>query len=77
MAHISCLRCEGEMQKGFLLDHSDAMHYAGQWVKGPAVKSEWNFGTVKVPAESFEITTYRCVVCGYLESYAKSATKHV
>lgn len=59
------------MEQGFVLDHSHAVHLASQWVKGPAVKSVWAAGSVKIPEATREITTYRCTACGYLESYAK------
>jgi hypothetical protein len=69
--NLNCLRCKENMELGFLLDYSEGIHYPGKWVKGQAEKSTWVEGSVKVPKVSIEIVTYRCVACGYLESYAK------
>lgn len=72
---LNCLRCQGYMEEGFLLDRShinaQGIHYAGEWVQGPARKSPWFKGSVTVPAVTREIVTYRCTACGYLESYAE------
>lgn len=69
--NLNCLRCKGRMEQGFMLDHTHGAHLVSKWVKGPAVKSKWQEGTVKIPEYTLEITAYRCTACGYLESYAK------
>jgi hypothetical protein len=63
-----CPKCQGEMVQGFVADYGEGRIYVSSWVEGPPVKSLW-YGT-KV-REKIPIGTFRCAVCGYLESYAR------
>ena len=66
---LTCLKCGGEMMRGFIVDHSFHQIAVSHWVEGLAQKSLM-WGT-KVPAEkSMPTATFRCTKCGYLESYA-------
>jgi hypothetical protein len=70
-----CPRCRGNMSEGFVLDRGD--HNAlnlQKWVEGEPVKSFW-LGLQTKDREKFEVITYRCDRCGYLESYAVNPTK--
>lgn len=70
---LNCPRCDGQMQEGFLLDRGDLeMRHPSVWVAGPPEKSLW-LGTKIEGRESFQISSYRCTSCGYLESYARPA----
>jgi hypothetical protein len=58
------------MEEGFLLDRlPDAGQKAAQWIEGPPEKSFW-FGVKVRGRERRTIRTFRCVKCGFLESYA-------
>lgn len=60
------------MSEGFVLDRGDANKKNLQkWIKGEPAKSFW-LGLQTRGREAFEVTTYRCGRCGYLESYAKN-----
>lgn len=72
-APLNCPRCDGEMQEGFLLDRGDLeMRHPSVWVAGAPEKSLW-LGTKIEGRPSFQISSYRCTSCGYLESYAREA----
>jgi hypothetical protein len=60
------------MEVGFVQDRIDKLSGVGsQWASGTPAKSF--FGVLKRPAESpIPIGTFRCVACGFLESYARS-----
>lgn len=69
-SNVACSKCGGEMQKGFLLDRGDLeVRHPAVWVAGPPKKSLW-MGTKIEGREMFEIGSYRCVQCGFLELYA-------
>ena len=67
---IKCIRCEGLMEEGFILDRG---HYNAKmvntWVEGEPVKSFWS-GIKTSDRQRFEVKTFRCTECGYLENYA-------
>jgi hypothetical protein len=64
-----CLKCGGRMAEGFVLDQSQACRLVSKWVEG---KPEVSFfmGARINGREQHEIRSYRCIVCGFLESYA-------
>lgn len=63
-----CLRCNGEMVEGWIADLSQGVGREW-WMTGVFIKNFW--GAKLPPAEQrLPVTTYRCVRCGYLESYA-------
>lgn len=64
-----CLKCGGRMEEGFVLDQSHARRLVSKWVAG---KPEVSFfmGANIDGREQHEIRSYRCIVCGFLESYA-------
>jgi uncharacterized protein DUF6487 len=70
----SCPKCNGTMQRGFVLDNADQGAYKqARWVPGEPEKSFWT--GLKVPKDaSIPIVTLRCDRCGYLESYATEIT---
>ncbi len=69
MAERTCPKCSGRIEDGFTLDHNHDQHAQASWIEGPPLKSIWT--GLKAPRKAqHPITTYRCVACGYLESYA-------
>jgi uncharacterized Zn finger protein len=64
-----CSKCGADMQEGFILEHRVAV----RWIAG---KPETSFsGDIKARGkEQREVESYRCVGCGYLESYARAIT---
>lgn len=69
MDNPTCPRCNKRMEEGFTLDHTYGANLQAAWVEGQPRRSFWT--GVKVTGKAqHPITTYRCSVCGYLESYA-------
>jgi hypothetical protein len=68
------------MQVGFILDHSHSMSFASSWVSGNPEPAGKLFGIIDVPgikaddnrASAIPIHVFRCVKCGFLESYANA-----
>jgi hypothetical protein len=78
MANIqmTCPKCQGAMETGFILDYTYAGRMVSSWIEGEP-ESATLFGR-KVPGLAkmkgrriIEAATYRCTACGYLESYAR------
>jgi hypothetical protein len=66
---LTCLKCSGDIVRGFIVDLSFPQIAVSHWVEGPPQKSLVS-GT-KVPADkAMPTATFRCTKCGYLESYA-------
>ena len=64
---LGCARCGGKLQEGVLM----GIHAAPlSWAEG---EPEFGvFGRVKVDEKrEFKVSTFRCVVCGHLESFAR------
>ena len=57
------------METGFIVDGVPHGNQQAHWAEGEPQKSFWT--GIKVPREALPITTYRCIKCGYLESYAQ------
>ena len=66
---LNCLRCQREMDLGFVADHRYVTVRVSSWVAG-APKKSFVTGSAIVKDE-IPIRTYRCPSCGYLESYAR------
>jgi hypothetical protein len=58
-----CPKCDGEMECGIILDHSYTELRSQQWKKGLPIHEE-RF------RDLFDVRTFKCSSCGYLESYA-------
>ena len=64
----SCPKCQQSMRRGFIPDRSPDVVYGSLWVEG---EPKPGFSGINVPQElSLPFATYRCVACGFLESYA-------
>ena len=65
----TCMKCNGEMEEGFVLDNTHGGRLQSEWIEGPPERSVW-VGVKLKGKEHLRITTFRCRRCGYLESYA-------
>ena len=73
MEGIRCPKCNGVMVQGFIIDFMGTkFSVVSNWIEGAPGKATW-FGTsVPAPAEKcIPVGTFRCSVCGFLESYAQ------
>ena len=66
---LTCPRCSGQMETGFIVDEGYGSRTAAQWVEGEPEKSIW-VGIKLRGKRKLSIATYRCRRCAYLESYA-------
>ena len=66
----SCPKCQSRMQEGFTLDNTYGGRAVSSWIEGAPQRSIW-VGVKLEGRTPIEIATYRCLSCGFLESYAK------
>ncbi|MCX6902719.1 MAG: hypothetical protein NTW03_04435 [Verrucomicrobia bacterium] len=65
-----CTKCQSSMEEGFTLDLGDSnTAQAAAWVSGPPEPSFWMGLKIKGKHRR-QIRTFRCIRCGFLESYA-------
>lgn len=67
--HI-CPKCQGKMVQGFVVDFAYGALLVSSWFEGLPEKSFWR-GTKVALEKCIPIGTFRCCVCGFLESYAQ------
>ena len=66
---LTCPRCSGTMEPGYVIDEGDGTRSVANWVAGEPERRIWT--GLKLRGKSkVAVTTYRCRRCGYLESYA-------
>lgn len=76
MAERKCPECNGTMERRFVVDTSYGASFQSKWHRGfPEEFSQfWSLlpsGAIREdPVEMIDITTYRCIDCGALRSYA-------
>lgn len=68
--NLNCRKCEQLMEEGYVIDSLAYQSKSETWIEGKKPKSIWA-GLTKNNKKQFEVETYRCINCGYLESYAK------
>ena len=74
-SQLKCMRCQGNMEAGIVLDRAQQGVVARQtWVDGSPEKSIW-FGLKTKDHVMINVVTYRCETCGYLESYTTDAAE--
>jgi predicted nucleic-acid-binding Zn-ribbon protein len=66
---LSCPRCGGSMEQGFIIDETHGTMKSQKWVGGAPEYSFW-FGLKLRGKDRLDVATYRCCRCGYLESYS-------
>jgi predicted nucleic-acid-binding Zn-ribbon protein len=71
-SNITCPKCKSAMEEGFIADHTaQSSATVSKWVEGEPKRSFW-LG-IKTDSEvNLPVKTFRCIRCGYLESYAQS-----
>ena len=69
-----CPKCSGKLEQGLMIDNTYGGVGQAEWAEGPPERSFWVGLKLKGKAKH-PITTYRCERCGFLESYAKPASK--
>lgn len=68
-SQLQCPKCRSQMQAGFIVDYADGnAGRISEWVEGSPDKRWWGLKTGD--KEKSKVITFRCVRCGYLESYA-------
>ena len=65
-----CPKCQGEMEQGFVLEVSQGGRSVISWFSGQPKKSFWA-GIKLFEVKQIPIGTFRCMDCGYLESFAR------
>ena len=66
-----CMRCDGELEKGFLLDRGESdFTRQADWASGEPNDAFFRFSAVKSGNKKLPVVTYRCKSCGRLESFA-------
>jgi Domain of unknown function (DUF6487) len=66
-----CLRCNGEMEGGFVLDYGLDRKNPATWVEGSPEAGL--LGTTTRGKRQRRISTFRCRQCGWLDSFADPA----
>lgn len=66
-----CLRCDGDMQEGFVVDYDFNGRRPAKWVEG-APTPGLIYEVRLAGKQQYRISTYRCQQCGWLESFAGS-----
>lgn len=67
---LQCLKCQVEMERGFIADQTYGGLLPSKWIEGVPEKSFWT-GVKTKGKEEVEVRTYWCSARGYLESYAR------
>ena len=57
---------------GFTLAEAEGGRPVGKWIQGDPQVPWTRFGVKIAERAQYPIQTYRCVKCGYLESYARA-----
>jgi hypothetical protein len=67
---LQCPKCNGQMEEGFVMDRTYGGVEPSTWIEGAPSRSIWTGVKIK-DKQGFSVATFRCVTCGYLESYAR------
>jgi len=70
MAQLTCPKCKGSMEEGYVVDNTHNGFRQSRWMPGEPVASFW-LGLKIDKSKLIPVTTFRCKGCGYLDSYAK------
>ena len=69
MSKHLCMKCDGEMIEGFVVQQGQNLTAIERWHGGLRARSIW--AEIKQRASpGIPITTFRCETCGYVEQYA-------
>jgi hypothetical protein len=65
-----CSKCSKQMEEGYISDQGAKSVHFSVWVSGQPQKQF--FGGLDLDGKTtINITTFRCMACGFLESYAQ------
>jgi len=64
-----CPKCSSSMTEGYVIDRTHSGVTVGCWVEGAPQGSIW-MGLKLAGKPNFEIVSWRCGRCGFLEHYA-------
>lgn len=67
---MMCPKCGEAMERGFITDNTYGGVFVSGWVRGAPKKSFWR-GTKASSDKALPTGSFRCVGCGFLESYAR------
>ena len=71
----TCPKCKSAMEEGFIADHAHGNSaIVSEWVEGPPDQRWWGLKTGD--KGKLNVVTFRCVRCGFLESYAPIPTEN-
>jgi len=71
MSQLTCPKCKGDMEQGYVVDYNLAAPMQSKWIPGEPDTSFWSANTID-KKKLVPVSTFRCINCGYLESYAKN-----
>ncbi len=67
----NCPKCEGIIDEGYILDSGHGnMKRLPTWIAGKPDKSFWAGGLKTNDKKQFDVKDFRCIQCGFIESYA-------
>lgn len=67
---LKCPECDGEMERGELVDNRDSVSGAQDWARNAS--GVWGIGK----RGTIRIVSYRCLKCGFLKNYAYEPEKN-
>ena len=71
---VRCQLCGGEVETGFVLDHTHGGKIPAEWVSGEPVPSFWR-GTSVRNATLRPMEAFRCTRCGYVMLFARKISE--
>ena len=77
---MKCLRCDGPMSPGYMIDLMKSAAIPGTWVIGKYQPSKFlgmNRGLQVRGKKKFHIEGYRCDSCGWLDLFASKENEYV
>ncbi len=75
MSIIRCTKCNGQMERGFVVDVTHGGVLPAKWAEGAANYSKWWGIRDLKKRRKYAIIADRCVKCGFLEHYATEETR--
>jgi predicted nucleic-acid-binding Zn-ribbon protein len=67
-AKAKCIKCDGEMTAGFVVDRTNGEKLQQVWIAGQPEASQW-VGLKTGNRDNFNVQAFRCANCNYLEFY--------
>ena len=67
---LECSKCAGEMREGFLVETGLLSNPRPRWAEGRPTVHVFSGKVQTSDKDLRSVQTFRCIRCGYLESYA-------